>query len=129
MWMRMMMGDYRFICIAEELVISRIHAAQTTNLLADCFDKDRASLAIKHIRLIDGANIPNKNRLLFLYLKLFVKGSNKVGENLIKAELKKNGYSNSKLWFSILPFYAYGQFKQLERKAIHLYFKVKGVRK
>lgn len=126
LWLRILWGDYRFICHKESLVVSRVHKAQTTNIMQDHFAKDRASLAVKHINLLNGLQQEKRKEFLKLYLLLFAKGGNKKACGLVKAHLKKGDYKGIR--FKYFYYCFQGWIKNLFRKIREKIFKMKNLR-
>ncbi len=91
MWLRMMWHDYRFICHPNLLVVTRVHAAQTTNRLKSGFSLDSGTLAKKHATLLKDADVSEKEKLLCLYLSLYTRANNQIGIELFKPMLKDAG--------------------------------------
>ncbi len=108
MWLRLTWKDYRFVCIPDMLVKTRLHALQTTNTMSSSYDMDKGRMAIKHIELLSKTKIRNISNLLECYYLLCLKDNNKDGINAIYHLFK-----NVKFGFAF------------KLKCIH--FKIKGI--
>ena len=96
MWLRMMHGNYRFICHGDMLVKNRIHSMQVTNLKSEMFDTDREKLVIKHIDILNRDNTSCKEEFYKLYFLLSIKSGNKNGTRITRELLKgREEYNHS----------------------------------
>ncbi len=91
MWLRMFWYDYRFICHADMLVVSRVHRMQTTNLRSADFKKDGNAYPKKHIALLKTTEVCDRKDLLSVYYIAFVNGNHPEEAAEIKAMLKEDG--------------------------------------
>lgn len=85
LWLKLCWNGYRFICLDDELVVSRIHKAQTTNVLSDRFRVDEDAVAENHYNSLveKSANI---DFFVYYYL-LYVRSNCKKGIRLFKSYL------------------------------------------
>ena len=88
MWIRLCWKNYNFICLSDELVVTRIHRMQTTNLLSDRFRVDENAVAQKHFNLLIKENVDSK--YFRYYYLLYVRSNCKLGAKLFKKYLKEN---------------------------------------
>ena len=103
-WLRMMWFDYKFICLDELLVVSRVHKNQVTNLAYEQFDIDRKSIARKHIEMLKNEKVFEREKLIKNYLLLFEKSQNREGIREITQLIKKENIKTNDLFFSIIQY-------------------------
>lgn len=68
-WTRIMFRGFKFVSISDTLVKIRIHAEQTTNLLADKFEKERMILANKVLEYYEQNEAINKTNIIIFICK------------------------------------------------------------
>lgn len=122
LWMRMMIQDYNFICMPDQLVISRIHGKQVTNTAKPLFYKDQVAIAKKHIELLKCISKDRQASFCELYYCLFAKDNNTEGINLIKCFMRDNGITVKNLFMKLIPYYVKGALIRIRRKVIQSLF-------
>lgn len=128
MWFRMTWYDFRFVCHADSLVVSRVHVAQQTNTISQLFNVDRARLAEKHSAELRKTLSYDKVKLLQNYLYFFVRGNNKPGIKPTKTMLREiSGYTVS-VRLNCLKYRVVGEIKSFLRKVRDFVFKLKKIR-
>ncbi len=115
LWLRMMWFDYKFVCIDEMLVKSRVHKKQVTNLASDQFDLDRCKLAQKHSELLKTMDVCEREIILKNYLLLFEKSQNKVGIQAFSQLIKKEKVRTNNLIIPIIRYRALGVVSDIYR--------------
>ncbi len=130
MWLRMFLNNPTIVCHRDKLVFTRVHAAQTTNRLADQFYVDRDKLISKHVSLIEASSADSKEKELFLklYYLLSAKDNNKSGKKISSEALNRIGYDTKKLRQKAFRYEIKGLFKQILRFIYNSALKLKGVR-
>ena len=95
LWLKLCWNNYRFICIDDELVITRIHRMQTTNILSGSFRTDEDMVAQNHFNELVRRKA-DSNFFVYYYL-LYVRSNCKKGMTLFREYL----LANKKMTFRI----------------------------
>ena len=126
MWLRLLFKDYNFICLGDELVVTRIHSLQATNTIANVFYEDKELLAKKHYELLNESTVDNTFFVYYYYL--FVKGNNKIGKSLFESSLKQKRLMTLGVRMSSLKYLIKGKIIVLGRKVRNLFYKKRKMR-
>ena len=127
MWLRLMWYDYRFVCHSDLLVMTRIHKKQVTNTGANIFFSDKRAMAEKHIKLLDKAEVFERDKLMKLYFLLFMKANNKQAIAKMKPQIKKlDGYGL--LYSKGCAYRAKERIRDFLRELRDIFYKIKKVR-
>lgn len=126
LWMRMMLMDFNFICMPEQLVVSRVHGQQVTNTARSLFYKDQVAIAKKHIEILKNISKDKQRAFSELYYCLFVKDNNSDGIELIKKFMQNYNVNVNGLTIKLIPYYTKGIVIRTRRKLIQRFFNKRG---
>lgn len=115
LWMRMMLTDFNFICMPEQLVISRVHGKQVTNTARDLFYKDQVAIAKKHIEILKIVSKDKQSTFSELYYCLFVKDNNRDGIELLKKFIQSYDVNINGVIIKLIPYYVKGIMIRIRR--------------
>lgn len=127
MWLRVMWEDYTFVCHKDLLVKSRVHASQTTNLLAAVYRPDSKAMFYKHIDCMKSKDVTDRIGLLQCYLLFMTCDGHKDCVESVKKILKDNG-CNDTMPLKCMQYRLKGGIKRCLRKVRDLVYKLKGQR-
>jgi len=115
MWLRLMWLDFRFVCISDTLVVTRIHQNQVTNTMTKIFKTDKEKIAITHITKLNMMDIVKRKDFLKLYYFLFSKDHNVEGKKLATEAIKRTNSFNAMLIVSAILYSLNGMLKTTYR--------------
>ena len=120
-WIRIMFHQYSFISIIDELVKSRVHEGQMTNVLSDRLDPELKILANKVLSYYDSASENNLENLITFTCKQAKEGRRKLKKYVvgrIKKRTKLSIAQHIRISFYTAYGFIYSNVKKLYKKMV-----------